>query len=590
MTNSEVPPVLIAGAGPSGLVAALGLAQSGIKVRIIDRADSYRIGARGFGLQPRTFETFRLLGIQKQVEEHAMGIPTLQAYKLPGGTEPVKQWDLYPRRQPWPDRPYPNGLCLHQSILEEIIRDKLAEYGISVELSKALTAIEQKEGDDVVIATVTTCKNGELTEESENVSARYIIGADGAKGTSRKLMGLTFQGETRDADGQVWADVEIDGLSNEFWHVWAQPERFSVMMRPTTKTGNIFHIAIVGQSFDPVEQASPEKAMEFIQKETGRTDLRFGKWSWINYYKPNMRIVNKFQNGRVFIVGDAAHVHSPTGGQGINCSVQDASNLSWKLALVLKSHAPPSLLDTYNEERLPVITQMLYATTKLYTHLVSKEKEQTNEADAVKSVPAIANDRSQFMKWRNDALELYGVNYRFSSIVLEERANTEEWDAEDVRAHAYSGYEGRDTLCAGDRAPDAPALYDIHKKETTCLLDVFRTDMHTVLIFANTLAAASVSAILDAIRTRPAGLIQILVICDPIGGGDDVNKLNVDFTASSDIRIVQDKENHAATSYRILNKETVTIVIVRPDSFIGAIVSNAEGVRKYFAKIFVQQI
>lgn len=256
------------------------------------------------------------------------------------------------------------------------------------------------------------------------------------------------------------------------------------------------------------------------------------------------------------------------------------SNIAWKLALVLKSHAQPSLLSTYNEERLPVITQMLYATSKLYTHLVAKEKPETEAAPA-NLPPATAKDKSQFMKWRNDALELFGVNYRFSSIVLEERADTSQWDAEDVVAHAYSGYEGRDSLCAGDRAPDATGLYDIQNNQSTSFFENFKPNKHTVLVF--TKLAALDSNILKAIREYPADLVQSLIIYSDTRNNDG------SFIASSlsQMSFLEDKEGHAAASYRVLDNETTTIVIVRPDSLIGAIVLTVDGIKNYFRKIFV---
>ncbi|GJJ14506.1 hypothetical protein Clacol_008770 [Clathrus columnatus] len=577
MTETTTTPVLITGSGPTGLVAALWLAQSGIKIRIIERAEGPRIGSRGYGLQPRTFELFRYLGVQDQVQKSAVPIPTMQAYKIPGGTIPVKTWDLYEKRQPWPDRPYANGMCLEQSVLEDILRQRLADYGVSVEFGYALADLEQIEDD--VIATVAMCKNGKPTEETKKITAKYVIGADGAKGTSRKLLGLTFLGETRDADGMVWGDVEIEGLHPGYNQPLSHTKDInSIMIRPFAPGSKKFHVGIIGQNFDPIEETNPDKANEFIRRQTGIEGLSFGKWSWISYYKPNMRVVNKFQAGRVFIVGDAAHVHSPSGGQGINCGVQDASNIAWKIALVLKSLAPPSLLDTYTEERLPVITQMLYATSQLYSNLVAKEKPEMDVPENT-VVPATAGDRSQFLQWRNDALELYGVNYRYSSIVHEERTDTSLWDAENVIAHAYSGYEGRDTLCAGDRAPDAPNLFDIRKNETKSLLDIFTPSKHAILVF--TKLSALDPHILETIQEYPADIVQSFIITKSAGdhGGDiKVSPFQTD--------VLEDREGHAATSYRIL-QDDLTIFIVRPDSYIGAVVGNAAGIKKYFSKILV---
>ncbi|PBK78579.1 hypothetical protein ARMSODRAFT_947517 [Armillaria solidipes] len=543
-------PVLIVGAGPAGLVSALSLAQGGIQVRIIDKSDSFHVGSRGFGVQPRTFELFQHLGVIDDIQKLATPIPTMRAYELPGGTVPVKTWDLYEKSGVWPDRPYANGACLGQDLLEGVLRDHLAKYGVSVELSKGLVAIKQDA--TTVTATLAVFRNGVPTDEKEEAVAQYLIGSDGAKGSSRKLLGLTFQGETRDADGMVWGDVAIKGLTNEFWHIWGKPGHFSIMARPLSPTGDKFGIGITGQNFDPTHLADPAKAVEFIKAETGRVDLEFGEFTWLSHFRPNMRMVNKFQEGRAFVVGDSAHVHSPTGGQGMNCSVQDALNLAWKLSLVLKGLASPTLLSTYNEERLPVITQMLHATTQLYTHTVAKEKPTKDAKEDEKA--------SGWFRWRNTALEMYGINYRYSSIVLEER-DTEPQDAEDVLAYAYSGYEGRGSLRAGDRAPDAPL-------GGTTLFSLFKSTVHTVLVFSKW------SADLEAgLKTLPSAAVQTFVIVDANERLEGVSML-------------VDSEGHARKAYMV-EEDSPAIVIVRPDSFIGAIVTAVEGVERYFSKILV---
>jgi 2-polyprenyl-6-methoxyphenol hydroxylase-like FAD-dependent oxidoreductase len=201
------------GAGPAGLITALTLAKNSIGVRIIDRADTFHVGSRGFGIQvcirrlrclttfvtisfqPRTFELFQLLGILDDVQELATPAPTMRAYKLPGGTQPVKTWDLFEKEDVWPDRPYvsyititsfrflislqPNVACLSQDALEGVMRTHLTKYGITVELGKCLVALEQDA--DCVTATITVNESGQ-DEKRETVNAKYLVGTDGAKG------------------------------------------------------------------------------------------------------------------------------------------------------------------------------------------------------------------------------------------------------------------------------------------------------------------------------------------------------------------------------------------------------------------------
>lgn len=185
------PSILVVGAGPAGLVSALLLAKNEITVRIIDKDESFHVGSRGFGVQPRTFELFEVLGINDELQKLATPIPTMRAYKLPGGTIPVKTWDLYEKGDVWPDRPYANGACLGQDLLEGVLRKHLAKYGVAVEVGKGLTALRQN--DNSVIASITTFVDGNATDEVETATFEYLIGSDGARGTTRKLLNIDFR-------------------------------------------------------------------------------------------------------------------------------------------------------------------------------------------------------------------------------------------------------------------------------------------------------------------------------------------------------------------------------------------------------------
>ncbi|CCL99488.1 uncharacterized protein FIBRA_01506 [Fibroporia radiculosa] len=539
---------------------ALALVKNGIKCRIIDKEFSFHVGSRGFGIQPRTFELMELLGIVDDVFKLATDIPTMRAYK-PGGIEPTKTWDLYEKTQIRPDRPYGNGKCLSQSVLEEIFRSHLGSYDCRVELGTELIGFQQ----DAEGVTATIVRQG-TSPSKEAVRAQFLVGADGAKGITRKLLGLTFQGETRDTDGMVWGDVEIQGLSNNYWHIWGKPGQFTLLARPTTPNGSTFSIGVTCQNFDPVDLANADNLIKFIRDESGMKELTFGTFTWLSYFKPNMRIVNKFSEGRVFLVGDIAHVHSPTGGQGMNCSVQDSYNLAWKIALVHQGYADISLLSTYNEERLPVITQMLHATTTLYTHTVAKKKVNSEEQkDDPKS--------SGWFRWRNNALHLYGVNYRWSSITSDERG-TDGQDDEDMRALAYEGYKG--SVRAGDRAPEAPGLLDGSGKETT-LFHLYSPSKHTVLIFVPKNATTEVVvASTKVLSVIPSAIVQNFII-------SSTSMPNIYDSAD----ILFDGEGHARAAYCV-DQDEVNIVVVRPDGIIGAFATSAMGIQYYFSRILNQ--
>ena len=241
------------------------------------------------------------------------------------------------------------------------------------------------------------------------------------------------------------------------------------------------------------------------------------------------------------------------------------ANIAWKLALVVKGLAPQTLLESFDTERLPVITQMLAATSQLYTHLISRLKPEPEN-----TVPTSdEEDRSGWYKWRNDALEQYGVNYRYSSIVHEERAKTP-LNEEIALAHAWKGYEGTKTLRAGDRAPDAPGLV-LNGNEAT-LFDLLSPSKHTILIFSTVGKSAHAINVVRAALKYPLYVVQMFLVgCDntePVEGA----------------RLLLDAQGCAHTSYLVAEGST-DVIIIRPDGFIGGIVEDAEGLDRYFSKI-----
>lgn len=263
-------------------------------------------------------------------------------------------------------------------------------------------------------------------------------------------------------------------------------------------------------------------------------------------------MVNKFGSGRVFVAGDAAHVHSPAGGQGLNSGIQDSFNLAWKLALVHRKLAPPSLLQSYNDERLPVIADMLGQTTLIHNRTFSN--------------PTSPDDTSVYD--RGGVLLQLGVNYRWSKIVVDEQ----EGDGAATTDPYGKVSDGR--LRAGDRAPDAPALTVLRGEEgpTTRLFDVFEPTHHTVLIFSND--AARHAFVLSALSTYPKDIMRIVSI---IRLGENVDDERLDF-------VLQDTKGHAYGAYALT--EGCDVVVVRPDGVVGAIVHTIDGMKKYLEGIF----
>lgn len=240
--------------------------------------------------------------------------------------------------------------------------------------------------------------------------------------------------------------------------------------------------------------------------------------------------------------------------------------MGWKLSLVLKRLAAPALLETLDEERLPVVTQMLAATSQLYTHMVSRLKPKE---EATPQQEASEDDKkSGWYRWRNDALELYGVNYRYSSIILEER-DTTPLDRDNALAHAYAGYPDGDTLHAGDRAPEAPAL--LQDGEETTLFTLLTVTKHTVLAFVPPASETNAALVTAALAKYSTDVAQSFLV---VQGESSLHGRHV----------LLDREGHAHKNYNV-EQDAADIVIVRPDGFVGAIARDVDGVDRYFSKL-----
>ncbi|OCH84203.1 monooxygenase [Obba rivulosa] len=547
MTTST--PILIVGAGPAGLVLALSLLQNGVPVRIIDKAPEYHVGRRGRGIQPRTLEVFHMLGALPEILASSSEDHVTRVYKLPGGTEIVKEFTRTNPADPTPATPYPNPRSLGQEQTEAILRDHLSKYNGRVELNTELLSFEQY--PDRVSARIAKHADGVDTEET--VDCHYLVGTDGGKGIVRKQLGLSFLGETREDQHIVVADLQLKGIDHHFGHQWGDVATKFCSLRPPENddywtllgAGQIDHAKIV---------ADRDELIAFVRAVTDRDDIEVGHVKWISEFRPNIRMVDKFGEGRVFVAGDAAHVHPPTGGQGLNSSVQDSFNLGWKLALVEKGLATPALLETYTEERLPVIAEMLKKSTDLLNKTVARASSTAASA-------------------RGGALRQLGVNYRWSPIVVDEGAEAEGVSGQPVAAYG----DASGVLHAGDRAPDATGLHKIKGPEMvdtdTSLFRIFGSSHHTALVFAT--SAEEANAALGSLAEYPTEVIRAVLV---LPAGAPLPAVDAEV-------VLEDRDGHAYAGYGA-KQGRLTIAIVRPDGYVGALVHGAQGVENYFDRIF----
>jgi 2-polyprenyl-6-methoxyphenol hydroxylase-like FAD-dependent oxidoreductase len=413
--------VLIAGAGPTGLTLGIELARRDVAVRIIDKAETFFVGSRGDGLQPRTLEVFEDLGVLDAVLAAGAAPVPMQIHL---GGEVVGERTMFDLVEPTPAKPYPTGCFLGQSQTEGILRDRLAEFGVRVELATALTGFEQDA--DGVTATLST---------GETVRAAYLVGADGGKSFVRKALGIAFEGTTDESIRMLLGDVHAEGLDRGYGHWFAAPENpmSGMMFSPLPGTPHFQFGSPLGDGDVDVETALPAIQARLDALTGGGVVLSDLAWSTV--WRPNVRLAARFRDGRVFLAGDAAHVHPPTGGQGLNTGVQDGYNLGWKLA-----DGSPELIDSYEVERRTVAARVLGVTTGLL------QKYKDGDEDAHK---------------RGEDTQQLDITYRGGPL----------------------SPAGTGSLQPGDRAPDAP-LTDANGKRVR-LFELFRGPHATELVFGD---------------------------------------------------------------------------------------------------------
>jgi len=345
--------VLIAGAGPTGLTLAIDLARRGISFRLIEASTTPFEGSRGKGIQPRTLEIFDDLGVIGPILAAGAPYPKFRTHLGPFS---LRAGSLGSSKQRTESVPYPNIWMAPQARTETILRERLRALGGEVEFGKVLASFTQNEhGVEAALS------NGEM------VRSEFLVGCDGGHSTVRKTLGLRLEGEAIDEEPMLVADLEIEGLDRRDWHIW-----------PLAKDGVLGLCPLPNSSlfqFTSKAKTAAAGIQSVVQNATG---YRAGRVAWSSIYRPAVRMVDRYRVGRVFLAGDAAHVHPPTGGQGLNTGVQDAYNLGWKLAHVARG-GPDSLLDTYQAERLPIAAAVLGLSKRLLQTRSIKRGDATNQ-------------------------------------------------------------------------------------------------------------------------------------------------------------------------------------------------------------------
>jgi 2-polyprenyl-6-methoxyphenol hydroxylase-like FAD-dependent oxidoreductase len=350
--------VLIVGAGPTGLMLANQLARRGVRPLIIDRHSGPAQQSRAMAVQARTLEIYSKMGLTGQA--HDLGVVAGGANMWASGkwTARIPVGDIGKSMSP-----YPYILMLGQDDNERIMGARLRELGVEVQWSTELVALEQQPGH--VEATLKLPDGG-----TRKLQAAWVAGCDGSRSPVREQSGIRFPGEPYE---QVFfvADTEATGsMKPGELNVYLWEDGFHLFF-PMKGKDRWRVIGILPEKMRDRDDLTFDDLVPAIQAEAG-ANLAFRKCDWFSTYRIHHRAAERFRDRRCFLLGDAAHVHSPAGAQGMNTGLQDAYNLGWKLALVVKGQADASLLDTYELERIPVAQRLLRTTDRAFQVIVTE--------------------------------------------------------------------------------------------------------------------------------------------------------------------------------------------------------------------------
>ncbi len=448
--------VLIVGAGPTGLVLALWLVRMGVRVRIVDKTAEPGTTSRALAVQARTLELYLQTGLADAVVDNGRKVEAVNLWvsgqKKAHGAFGAFGTDL---------SPFPYALIFPQDEHERLLIDRLTATGVEVERQTELLDF-QESSDDILLH----LKRSDGS--TETCAAAYVAGCDGAHSIVRESLKIGFPGGAYHHLFYV-ADIEGSGPTmNGEIHVGFDPTDFLALF-PLKRDG---HARFVGTVREDAERQSADLSWNDVsQRAIAWMQINVARVNWFSTYRVHHRVANQFRIGRAFLVGDAAHIHSPVGGQGMNTGIGDAINLAWKLAAVLHGRASASILASYEPERIAFARRLVATTDRLFTGATSP----TAIAKLVRMrlIPLLLPPLLKFTTMRRlmfRTISQTSVNYRGSSL-SEGRAGTVHggdrlpWVMLDTSAGNFAPLSSLDwqVHVYGDAAPEVRAACDARK-------------------------------------------------------------------------------------------------------------------------------
>jgi 2-polyprenyl-6-methoxyphenol hydroxylase-like FAD-dependent oxidoreductase len=395
--------VLVVGAGPTGLMLANQLVRRGVRTLIIDRHAGPSLQTRALGVQARTLEIYAKLGIVERALE--LGKRGTGANMWAQGRKVA--------RIPLGDvgrgaTPYPFILILGQDDNERIMGDRLGELGASVQWNTELVGLAQE--PDSVAATLRSPDGSRRT-----IRTPWVAGCDGARSAVRELNGITFPGAPYEHVFFI-ADAEVTGsMVPDEVNVYLLRGGFHLLF-PMRGKDHWRVVGILPPSLRERDDLTFETVIPLLRKEA-ETGLSFTGCSWFSTYRIHHRAASRFRDRRCFVLGDAAHIHSPVGAQGMNTGLQDAYNLAWKLALVVEGRADAELLASYEDERVPVARRLLNTTDRAFRLAVSDSwLAGVLRTKVIARIAAFAMSRERIQKFAFRLVSQIGIKYPNSSL------------------------------------------------------------------------------------------------------------------------------------------------------------------------------
>jgi 2-polyprenyl-6-methoxyphenol hydroxylase-like FAD-dependent oxidoreductase len=470
--------VLIVGAGPTGLALAVELRAYGVPFRLIDRQPDRVHESRALAIQPRTLEVLARHGLAQPLVD--LGNPAVRLWLHAGPrVVPIELFDVGVA-----DSAYPFLLFLSQAETERVLCEHLQRAGLPVERGVELIGLDL-DGDRA------GCRLRHADGREETASANYVVGCDGAHSTVRERAGIGFAGRAY-PQTFLLADLEVDGLEPIDGRGGGD-RNGSVAHSYLTGGGILFFFPLGTPATWRMLAIRPpgntgEVTLAELQQVVDASvtdDLRLRDPVWTTDFRLHVRGAARYRSGPVFLAGDAAHIHSPAGGQGMNTGIQDSANLGWKLALVSRGEAPPALLDTYDTERAPVGRAVLRLTDRLFT--IATTTSPIVRTARTRIVPVLAPVALRFRPGRAAAfrtLSQLNIRYRRSPLSVDgpATANCETRPGERMPDAPYLTKPGfhlllcgppgawppeHDTPAEGAPAADWPGLVTLHRVQAT---------------------------------------------------------------------------------------------------------------------------